>query len=98
MSSPTLSVDTREAKLVQRVCAGDKEAFYQLVQPCERAILTTAMSVLRNEADAEEVSQEAVLKAFCAVSHFRGECKSSTWLIQITFRRGAERCIRISST
>jgi RNA polymerase sigma-70 factor (ECF subfamily) len=78
MNSPTLSVYAREAKLVLRACAGDKEAFYQLVQPCERAIFTTAMSVLRNEADAEEVSQEAVLKAFCAVSRFRGECKFST--------------------
>lgn len=84
MSFPTLSVDAQEAKLLQRVRAGDKEAFYQLVQPCERAIFTTAMSVLRNEADAEEVSQEAVLKAFCALSRFRGECKFSTWLIQIT--------------
>jgi hypothetical protein len=42
MSSPTLSVDAHEAKL----------------QPCERAIFTTAMSVIRNEADAEESSQE----------------------------------------
>jgi RNA polymerase sigma-70 factor, ECF subfamily len=84
MNSPTLLVYAHEAKLVQRACAGDKEAFYQLVHPCERAIFTSAMSVLRNEADAEEASQEAVLKAFCAVSRFRGECKFSTWLTQIT--------------
>jgi hypothetical protein len=54
MSSPTLSVDAHDAKLVQRVCAGDKEAFYQLVQPCVRAIFSTATSVLRNEAAADE--------------------------------------------
>jgi RNA polymerase sigma-70 factor (ECF subfamily) len=77
-------VDAHEAELVRRVCAGDKGAFYRLVRPCEHAIFTTAMSVLRNEADAEEVSQEAVLKAFCALSRFRRECKFSTWLIQIT--------------
>jgi RNA polymerase sigma-70 factor, ECF subfamily len=71
MSSPTLSVNAHEAELVQRVCAGDKEAFYQLLRPCERAIFTTAMSVLRNEADAEGLLQEAVLEAFCAVSRFR---------------------------
>jgi len=84
MSAPTLSADSSEAELVRRVRAGDKESFYKLVQPYERAIFTIAMSVLRNEADAEEVSQEAVLKAFCALPRFRGECKFSTWLIQIT--------------
>lgn len=84
MSTATLSLDSNETELVQRVCAGDKQVFYQLVHPYERAIFATAMSVLRNEADAEEVSQEAVLKAFCALPRFRGECKFSTWLIQIT--------------
>jgi RNA polymerase sigma-70 factor, ECF subfamily len=84
MSTSTRSLDFREAELVRRVCSGDKESFYKLVQPYERVMFTIAMSVLRNEADAQEVSQEAVLKAFCALDRFRGECKFSTWLIQIT--------------
>src|SRR5437773_4518206 len=42
------------------------------------------MSILNNPADADEVAQEAVLKAFSALSRFRGESKFSTWLIQIT--------------
>lgn len=42
------------------------------------------MAILNNPADAEEVCQEAVLKAFAAISRFRGEAKFSTWLIQIT--------------
>jgi RNA polymerase sigma-70 factor, ECF subfamily len=84
MSTSTRSLDFHETELVRRVCSGDKESFYKLVQPYERVMLTIAMSVLRNEADAEEVSQEAVLKAFCALDRFRGECKFSTWLIQIT--------------
>ncbi len=73
-----------ELKLIQRVCQGDKEAFYSLVQPCERGVFTAAMSILNNPADAEEVAQEAVLKAFKALPRFRGEAKFSTWLIQIT--------------
>ena len=84
MSMSTASRNSRESELLRRVLAGDKESFYQLVQPYERAIFTAAMCVLRNEADAEEVSQEAVLRAFCALPRFRGECKFSTWLIQIT--------------
>lgn len=84
MSLPTANRNSREPELLRRVLAGDKESFYELVQPYERAIFTAAMCVLRNEADAEEVSQEAVLRAFCALPRFRGECKFSTWLIQIT--------------
>ncbi len=76
--------DTTESELIQRVCQGDKEAFYSLVRPCERGVFTAAMSILNNPADAEEVAQEAVLKAFSALPRFRGEAKFSTWLIQIT--------------
>lgn len=84
MSTPKPYLTFNEAELIQRVCQGDKEAFYCLVQPCERGIFTAAMSILNNPADAEEVAQEAVLKAFTALPRFRGESKFSTWLIQIT--------------
>ncbi|HYG99743.1 MAG TPA: sigma-70 family RNA polymerase sigma factor [Terriglobales bacterium] len=73
-----------ESVLIQRVCDGDKEAFYELVRPYERAIYLAAKSVLGNEADAEEAAQEAVLKAFTHIRNFRAESKFSTWLIQIT--------------
>jgi RNA polymerase sigma-70 factor, ECF subfamily len=82
--APKLHIDNAEAELIQRVCDGDKEAFYALVEPCERGIYTAAMAILNNQADAEEVAQEAVLKAFAALPRFRRESKFSTWLIQIT--------------
>ncbi len=41
-------------------------------------------AILRNEADAEDVAQEAVLKAFKHIRQFRAESRFSTWLIQIT--------------
>jgi len=84
MSTPKLQQDPNEADLIARVCAGEKEAFYALVRPYERAVFTAAMSILNNQADAEEVAQEAVLKAFANLSRFRGEAKFSTWLVQIT--------------
>src|SRR5262249_17033186 len=76
-------VNANEAELIRRVNDGDKEAFYELVHPYERAVFTAAMSILNNQADAEEASQEAVLKAFANISKFRAESKFSTWLIQI---------------
>src|SRR6266496_4400865 len=76
--------ESSEAELIQRVCAGDRDAFYQLVRPYERAVFVSAVSIVNNQADAEEVAQEAVLKAFINIKSFRGESKFSTWLIQIT--------------
>ena|ERR1700680_1144928 len=76
--------EATEAELIQRACQGDKEAFYSLVRPCERAVYTAAVSILNNPEDAEEVAQEAVLKALSHLAAFRGEAKFSTWLIRIT--------------
>ena len=73
-----------ELELIRRVLAGDHDAFYELLKPYERMIFTSALGVLKNEADAEEVAQEAVLKAFRALGRFRGESKFSTWIVQIT--------------
>jgi len=73
-----------EAALIARVLAGESNAFYELVRPHERSIYAAAYSVLGNEADAEDVSQEAVLKAYTHLARFRAESKFSTWIIQIT--------------
>jgi len=75
--------DVFEQALIRRVQAGEAEAFYELVQPYERAVFLAAVAIVKNEADAEEVAQEAVLKAFKALGRFRQESKFSTWLIQI---------------
>jgi len=85
MSMTQSQLRTNEAELIKSVCAGEREAFYELVRPYERMIYATAISVVKNPADAEEVAQEAVLKAFSHISTFRAEAKFSTWLVQITY-------------
>ena len=80
-----------ESELVHRVCTGDKEAFYLLVQPCEKALFAVAIAILRNPADAEEAAQEAVLKAFTNIHRFRGEAKFSTWLAQICINEARQK-------
>ena len=84
MSTATPHDEARESQLIDRCLGGDHEAFYELMRPYERAVYFAAMGVLDNPADAEEVAQEAVLKAFNGLSKFRREAKFSTWLIQIT--------------
>jgi RNA polymerase sigma-70 factor, ECF subfamily len=85
MSLAQSQVRANEAELIKSVCRGEREAFYELVRPYERMIYATAISVVKNPADAEEVAQEAVLKAFSNLSGFRAESKFSTWLIEITY-------------
>lgn len=83
LSPATQPAIDREQALIERVCNGEKELFYELVRPYERAVYITAHSILQNEADAEDVAQEAVLKALAHLKTFRRESKFSTWLIQI---------------
>src|ERR1700680_781640 len=73
-----------EERLIRRIRDGEHELFYDLIQPYERRVYSTAFAILRNEADAEDVSQEAMLKAFKHIRQFRAEARFSTWLIQIT--------------
>ena len=77
-------LERSEAELIARVKGGDVEAFYEMVRPYERAVFLAALSLVKNDADAEEVAQEAILKAFKSLSRFRQEAKFSTWLIQIS--------------
>ena len=72
-----------EQRLIQRIRDGEHEAFYELIRPYERRVYTAVFALLRNEADADDCAQEAVLKAFKNIRQFRAEAKFSTWLIQI---------------
>src|SRR5882762_11090721 len=89
---------TREQDLISRVQRGEHESFYELVKPYERRVYAAALAILRNEADAEDAAQEAMLKAFANIRQFRAEARFSTWLIQITvnealMRRRRERTV-----
>src|SRR5260370_17476831 len=88
---PHSQLRANEAEFIKSVCDGEREAFYELVQPYERMVYATAISVVKNPADAEEVAQEAVLKAFSNLLSFRAESKFSTWLLQITYNEAKMR-------
>ncbi|HXJ89292.1 MAG TPA: sigma-70 family RNA polymerase sigma factor [Candidatus Binatia bacterium] len=75
---------TREQQLIAQVQRGQTEFFYELVRPYERRVYAAALAILRNETDAEDVAQEAMLKALANIRQFRAESRFSTWLIQIT--------------
>jgi RNA polymerase sigma-70 factor, ECF subfamily len=84
LNNPAQSDATREQELIAAVQRGQNELFYELVRPYERRVYAAALAILRNETDAEDVAQEAMLKALANIRQFRAEAKFSTWLIQIT--------------
>jgi len=98
VNNPGEAVGTREQHLISQVQRGQHELFYELVRPYERRVYAAALAILRNEADAEDAAQEAMLKAFANIRQFRAEARFSTWLIQITvnealMRRRRERTV-----
>jgi RNA polymerase sigma-70 factor (ECF subfamily) len=85
-----------EARMIASILAGDSEQYHELIRPYERSVYKMALSFMKNEADAEDVAQEAFLKAFRKLSDFRGQAKFSTWLISITLNEARGRLRRQS--
>lgn len=72
-----------EATLLQKAQAGDRDAFWELAAPSVDAIYRLAMRLVKSEEDAEDVVQEAFLKALAAIGEFRGQSRFTTWLHRI---------------
>lgn len=78
-----MSVDTGDLGLVQRVQKGDKTAFDLLVRKYQHKVVKLVTRYLRDPADAEDVAQEAFIKAYRAIPQFRGDSAFYTWLYRI---------------
>ena len=88
----TRTCETRdEAQLIASVLAGETQLYYELIRPYERSVYMMALSYMKNEADAEDVAQEAFLKAFHHLATFRSEAKFSTWLVGIALNEARSR-------
>jgi RNA polymerase sigma-70 factor (ECF subfamily) len=83
-----------EAGMIASILGGDREQYHELIRPYERSVYKMALSFMKNEADAEDVAQEAILKAFRKLADFRGQAKFSTWLISITLNEARGRLRR----
>jgi len=77
--------------MINAILNGDRDLFHELIRPHERTVYLTAFSLLRDEADAEDVAQEAILKAYRALATFRGASRFGTWLVSIVFNEARGR-------
>ena len=78
-----MPADTSDLSLVRRVQRGDKGAFDALVLKYQHKVVKLVMRYVRNPAEAEDVAQEAFIKAYRALPQFRGESAFYTWLYRI---------------
>ena len=83
-----------EPEMISAILAGDIQLYHELIHPYERSVYVMALSYMKNEADAEDVAQEAIVRAFRKLSSFRAESKFSTWLISITINEARTRLRR----
>jgi hypothetical protein len=65
-----------EAAMIASILAGDTRLYHDLIRPHERSVYMMALSFMKNEADAEDIAQEAFLKAFRNLSTFRANPNS----------------------
>jgi RNA polymerase sigma-70 factor, ECF subfamily len=78
-----MTQDDSDQQLVERVQAGDKAAFDLLVRKYQHRVLKLVGRFVSDAAEAEDVSQEAFLKAYRALASFRGDSAFYTWLYRI---------------
>lgn len=73
-----------EVELIEAARGGDTQAFTTLANQYSRNIFRLALNITRNKEDAEDVMQEALIKAYTKLDKFQGNSRFYTWLVRIT--------------
>ena len=79
-----------EQELIAGLQRGEESAFQQLVEKYQRLVYNTALGVVQNAEDAEDVAQEVFIQVFRSIGQFKAEAKLSTWLYRITTTRALD--------
>ena len=77
-------MDATEKKLIELSVSGDIEAFETLIQSHQKKVYNIALRMTKNHEDAQELAQDAIVRAFTSIGKFRGDSSFSTWLYRIT--------------
>jgi RNA polymerase sigma-70 factor (ECF subfamily) len=80
-----------DADCIRRILAGERHLFHDLIRPCERPIYFLLLSLLRNEAEAEDAAQETAIKVYLNLKNFRGDAQFRTWVLSIARNEGLGR-------
>lgn len=77
-------MDATEKRLIELSVSGDIEAFETLIQSHQKKVYNIALRMTKNHEDAQELAQDAIVRAFTSIGKFRGDSSFSTWLYRIT--------------
>jgi RNA polymerase sigma-70 factor (ECF subfamily) len=83
MVDPALMEKSREPFLIQRIRAGERNHFHELIRPYERRAFLIAYSILRNQDDAEDAVQQSMLKIFLHLEQLAETDKFAQWAMRI---------------
>ena len=83
--------ESNDQDLIQRLQAGDDRALAELADKYSTKIYQLAFRYLRNKEDAEEVTQDVLMKVYRKVDAFRGDAALSSWIYRITFNAAMSR-------
>lgn len=76
--------------LIEQLKQGDQAAFKTIVNTWQNMVYNTALGILQNAEDAEDVAQETFIQVYESIHSFRGEAKFSTWLYRITITKAMD--------
>ncbi|MGB8190517.1 MAG: RNA polymerase sigma factor [Chitinophagaceae bacterium] len=76
--------------LINQLKQGDQAAFKQIVETWQDMVYNTAMGIVQNAEDAEDVAQEVFVQVYQSVEGFKGNSKFSTWLYRITLSKAMD--------
>jgi RNA polymerase sigma factor (sigma-70 family) len=79
-----------EAILIENLRRGDQSAFREIVEATKDMVYNTALGILQNTEDAEDITQEVFVQAYESIDKFKGESKLSTWLYRITVTKSID--------
>ena len=82
---------TEDRQLIRRLQTGDEEAVRELADRYRHRIFQMALRHLKNREDAEEVTQDVLLKVYRKIDKFRGDAALSSWIYRITFNTAMSR-------
>ncbi|MBQ9205241.1 MAG: sigma-70 family RNA polymerase sigma factor [Treponema sp.] len=85
MNLEQLIIKKRDSSLIKSTLSGNNSSFSKLISYYKKKVKSLGMSFFKNEADADDFTQEVFIKAYTNLSKFRGDSSFSTWLTSIAY-------------
>ena len=79
-----------QPELIVQLQQGDEQAFKRLVDECQDMVYNTAVGIVQNEDDADDITQDVFIQVYQSVGSFKGESKFSTWLYRIVISKALD--------